>query len=152
MAHTHKSRLFGDSLPDVTLPCGDCSSFVTLKALFRRTGSIHAEEPARRTPELFWEASPVVERRRPAAQARIARDRIVLVDAAQDRVIFYLAVTELLHTRSRSRASSRMSVAQVTSQMRAVLSPDCRHCRYFRHRGAIIILPLRRELRDLIPL
>jgi hypothetical protein len=61
--------------------------------------SIHAEEPARRTPELFWEAGPVVERQRPAAQARIARDRIVLVDAAQDRVIFYLAVTELLpHT------------------------------------------------------
>src|SRR5262249_2983296 len=79
-------------MPDVTLPYGDSSSFVT----FRRTGSIHAEEPARGTPELFWEASPVVERQRPAAQARIARDRIVLVDAAQDRIIFYLAVTELL--------------------------------------------------------
>jgi len=128
MARTHKPRLFGDSLPDVTLPCGDSSSFVTLKAPFRRTGSIHAEQPARRTPELFWEASPVVERPRPAAQARIARHRIVVVDAAQDRVIFYLAVTELLHTRSR-RALSRMSVAQVTSQMRAVLSPDCRHRR-----------------------
>jgi hypothetical protein len=95
MARTHKPRLFGDSLPDVTLPRGDSSSFVTLKALFRRPGSIHAEEPARRTPELFWEASPVVERQRPAAQARIARDRIVLVDAAQ---------------------WSRMSVAQVTSR------------------------------------
>jgi integrase len=86
MARTHKLRLFGDSLPEVTLPYGDSSSFVTLNVLFRRTGLIHAEEPARRTPELFWEASPVVERQRPAAQARIARDRIVLVDAAQDRV------------------------------------------------------------------
>jgi hypothetical protein len=108
MART-QPRLFGDSLPDVTLPSGDSSSFVTLKARFRRTGSIHAGEPARRTPELFWEASPVVERQRPAAQARIARDRIV--DATQDRVIFYLAVTELLHIRSR-RASSRMRLSR----------------------------------------
>ena len=79
-------------MPDVTLPYGDSSSFVT----FRRTGSIHAEEPARGTPELFWEASSVVERQRPAAQARIARDRIVLVDAAQDRIIFQFADRELL--------------------------------------------------------
>jgi hypothetical protein len=73
MARTHKPRLFGDSLPDVTLACGDSSSFVTLKALFRRTGSIHAEEAARLTPELFSEASPVVERQRPAAQTQALR-------------------------------------------------------------------------------
>jgi hypothetical protein len=53
-----------------------------LKALFRQTGSIHAEEPVRRTPELFWEASPIVERQRPVVQARIARDRIVLIDTS----------------------------------------------------------------------
>ena len=106
MARTHKPRLFGDSLPDVTLPCGDSSKFVTLKALFRRPGSIHAEEPARRPPELFWEASPVVERQRPAAQARIATGLFL----------------------SRAVVADERCPGDV--QMRAVLSPDCRHCRY----------------------
>src|SRR5262245_14804231 len=48
------------------------------KILFRQIGSIHADEPARRTPELARKTCPVVDRQRPAAQARIAGNRIIL--------------------------------------------------------------------------
>jgi hypothetical protein len=59
------------------------------------------------------QSCPVVERQRPAAQAWIARDRIVLVDAAQDRV-FHLAVTTTrlpspLRGPPSTRSSPRMS-------------------------------------------
>jgi hypothetical protein len=57
--------------------------------------SIRTDEPVDRMPKLAWKPCPVVERQRPSTQARITRDRIVLVEAAQDR-IFHLAVSELL--------------------------------------------------------
>jgi len=59
-----------------------------------RLGSIYADELAHRTPELARKACPVVERQRTAVQTWIARDRIVLVDAA--RIIFQFADRELL--------------------------------------------------------
>ena len=61
-----------------------------------RLGSIYADEPAHRTPELARKACPVVERQRTAVRRWIARDRIVLVDAARDRIIFQFADRELL--------------------------------------------------------
>jgi|SRR5215510_2051735 len=118
---------------------------------FDGLAQFHAEEPARRAPELFWEASPVVERQRPAAQARIARDRILLVDAAQDRVIFYLAVTELLpHTLAQGVVVDERCPGDVPDARDFV--PRLQPLSVLRNRGAIIILPLGRELRDLIPL
>src|SRR5262245_33151508 len=61
-----------------------------------RLGSIYADELAHRTPELARKACPVVERQRTAVQTWIAAGRIVLVDAAQDRIIFQFADRELL--------------------------------------------------------
>src|SRR5262245_65000913 len=57
--------------------------------------SIRSGELARRAPEVAREARPIVERERAAAQAGIARDGVVPVDAAQDRVM-QLGVDELL--------------------------------------------------------
>jgi hypothetical protein len=41
-------------------------------------------------------ACPVVEGQRPPPQTRITRDRIVLVNVTQDRIIVHLAIGELL--------------------------------------------------------
>ena len=92
---------------------------------------------AKRAPDVARQPRPVVERQRPAPQAGIARDRIVPVDAAQDRV-FEFGVGELLRRADEllgahpfAQVSPRTSVAQVTSQMRAVCPetpspPACR--------------------------
>src|SRR5262245_39050966 len=54
-----------------------------------------AREPPQRAPTIGCEACPILARERPAPQAGIARDGVVPVDAAQDRV-FELGVGELL--------------------------------------------------------
>src|SRR5262245_10304681 len=49
--------------------------------------SIRPHQPAPRAPELAGEPRPIVERERPTPQARVARDGVVAVDAAQDRTV-----------------------------------------------------------------
>src|SRR5262245_66291981 len=77
-----------------------------------RTHLTSADQPAQQGPAVAGKARPIVERQRPAPQAWIARDRIVRVDATQDR-IFKLGIGELL------RGTNELPGADSSAQLHA---------------------------------
>src|SRR5262249_482838 len=98
--------------------------FSTAPSRTGRLGSIHTDEPAHRTPELARKACPVVERQRTAVQTWIARDQIVLVDAARDRIIFQFADRELLR-RANEFLGAHALAQGIAAHERAQVRPRC---------------------------